>query len=199
METKVINDLCHVEESILAAAKAATSNLENIDAQEFGEVTDCIKDLAEAKKLCWEAKYYHSVCDAMEKADHEREPDLYGYNPNRYASGRYAPKGRGERYGYDRPDYYDDYMRDGQMNENDGHMRMGYNPSKYGTNYDRYRDARRHYTETNKHEDLQKMNMSAKDHLDSVSDSLREMWNDANQTTRDQIKRTLAQLTNELN
>lgn len=80
-------DMKEIKHDLIDAAKAEwAKGIENVNTEELGEVVDMIKDLAEA---C----YYCSVTDAMD----EYEP--MGYDRWRYASGRFAPKGRGT-YGY---------------------------------------------------------------------------------------------------
>lgn len=120
IESKM-TDLCEVEDRLIETLKCEFGKgAQCVDTDEAGKVVDMIKDLAEAKKDCYKALYYESVVAAM----HESE-DVYGYNPNRYSSGRYAPAGRGRR-GYevmpyiDRP--YD--MGDTDLSEI---LRMGYN------------------------------------------------------------------------
>lgn len=44
------------------------SDSERIDMQTVGMLADMVKDLAEAEEKCWEAEYYHSIVDAMEKS-----------------------------------------------------------------------------------------------------------------------------------
>lgn len=83
-----------------------------------GSMVDMVKDLAEAEKSCWEAEYYRSVAEAM-----EREGGSSGYMgsgsggsggsgggrsgwQNQYGSGR----NRGGRRGYDGMSYYHDPM-----------------------------------------------------------------------------------------
>lgn len=48
-------------------------DIQNVDAKELGEIADIVKDMAETKKLCMEAKYYEAVTDAMEEADPEEK------------------------------------------------------------------------------------------------------------------------------
>ena len=75
--------------------------VDDLDTKDCGEVVDMIKDLAEAEKACMEACYYETIVKAMEKADEDGEEDeKMGYNARHYASGRFAPKGRGTRMGY---------------------------------------------------------------------------------------------------
>lgn len=91
--------------------------IERID----GDMVDMVKDLAEAEKSCWEAEYYRSVAEAMERGTGYGAQmgygGMYGYSGNNYASGnnggsqsvsdgsgyrdsmgRYARRGYGESY-----------------------------------------------------------------------------------------------------
>lgn len=79
--------LKEMKERLVDAAKMELDKgIDNVNTEELGEVVDMIKDLSEA---C----YYCSIVEAME------ESESYGYDRWRYASGRFAPKGRGT-YGY---------------------------------------------------------------------------------------------------
>lgn len=109
---KELNELKHT--LIEAAKMEAAKGIENINTEEMGEVVDMIKDLASAEKDCMEACYYETVTDAMSGED-----ERAGYDRWRYASGRFAPKGRGTRTGY---------TPDRMMPQNNG--RMGYHDAK---------------------------------------------------------------------
>ena len=142
--------------------------IENVDTSEMGEVVDMIKDLAEAE--------YHSIISkAMKKADEEEEEydkellrslkTEYGeesgrryYDHYRYANGRFAPKGRGTRRGYEEPPYYHmpvnyndmEYMRDmdkgmGRMYYTEPVVSDNNSSHTIESGYDR---AKRNYTET---------------------------------------------------
>lgn len=130
--------------------------IENVDTSEMGEVVDMIKDLAEAE--------YHSIISkAMKKADEEEEEydkELlrslkaeYGeesgrryYDQYRYANGRFAPKGRGTRRGYEEPPYYHMYPERDMDRE---YGRMYYTePTATHTSESGYDRAKRMYTET---------------------------------------------------
>lgn len=114
----------HIHETIEKLSKyacdEACKSVEEIDTKELGEVTDMVKDLAEAE-------YYARISKAMEEAEKEEEEEAkrimremkeqYGeeegerrfYDNYRYANGRFAPKGRGSyvgRRGYEEPPYY---------------------------------------------------------------------------------------------
>lgn len=127
--TEKIKDLKETKEKLVDALKGKVAmGIEELDAQEVGEVTDMIKDLAEAEKECWEAAYYKSIVEAMEKA--EDGEGRMGYDDWRYASGRFAPTGRGTRSGYMPPYYGDDVMgytdTDGRTADGRMSARMGY-------------------------------------------------------------------------
>ena len=51
--------LCSTFDTLVECFKAevSTKGIEKLDTKEAGEVADIIKDLAEAKKSCWEACY----------------------------------------------------------------------------------------------------------------------------------------------
>lgn len=89
-------EICALKKDLIKilGAELHTKGVDDLDAKDCGAVTDMIKDLAEAEKNCMEACYYQSIVKAMTDAEDEEKD---GYNRNRYANGRYAPKGRGSR------------------------------------------------------------------------------------------------------
>lgn len=97
-------EVCEFRKHIFDKVKAwHNSCADNIDASEFGDMIDVVKDLADTEKLCWEAAYFRSVVEAMANNDDENEDaDMrYGYNHNHYrSSGRFASKGHGTYMGY---------------------------------------------------------------------------------------------------
>ncbi len=86
-----MKELEHLEEKLLCAAKEECCD--SGDIQKAGLIVDMVKDIASVKKDCAEACYYSQIVEAMEEAKEEEK--RYGYNPNRYADGRYAPAGHG--------------------------------------------------------------------------------------------------------
>lgn len=188
LKDKFMRELC----------SAADKGLETLDAAEAGEVADIIKDLAEAKKLCLEAEYYETVIEAMNDGESPR----YGYNPNRYSSGRYAPKGRGSmNMGYDRPymdqkPYIRAFMDDPKFDEN---MRMGYTDNeRYGQAYKMYDESRRHYTDTKSKDDKTKMDRHAMEHVNDTITSIRDIWNTSDVDLKKNMKESLLKLVNEM-
>ena len=127
------------------ACEETSKSVECINTCELGAVTDMIKDLAEAE-------YHAYIAKAMKEADEEDEAEEkymlkslkeeYGedegkryYDMWRYKSGRFAPKGRGTRRGYDEPPYY--HMTPDMYREHD---------PEYWRDMDR-KDGKMYYTE----------------------------------------------------
>lgn len=201
----------------------------NMDTKEAGEVVDMIKDLAEAEKYCMEACYYESIVKAMHEAGEDDEDGRMGYNARHYASGRFAPKGRGTRMGYMpmndmRDPYLYDYNGEPMIHEGDLRpMKFGYQPSgagnrsqsgsrmghddrdwdmdddpEYSREYNEYKRAKRHYTETKSAVDKQKMDEHATKHMNQAMDSFRELWKDADPVMRKRMKTDLTALVGEM-
>ena len=125
-----------------------------------GQNLDDLKDFTEIAKniACFDKDY--RIVETMEKSEdnedimrmleqYEDYPDRRYYDEYRYANGRFAPKGRGTRRGYEEPPYYHMYP-DRDMDREYG--RMYYTEPTTGSNmrmtessYDR---AKRNYTET---------------------------------------------------
>jgi hypothetical protein len=64
--------LKHIKESLIACAESQLNHLEDVDAEELGEVIDMIKDIEEAV-------YYCTITKAMEEYD--ENPKGYYYPP----------------------------------------------------------------------------------------------------------------------
>lgn len=200
----------------------------NMDTKEAGEVVDMIKDLAEAEKYCMEACYYETIVKAMHEAGEDDEDGRMGYNSRHYANGRFAPKGRGSRMGYMpdmmmQYPYIYGYVNDPDFDDEMRHRKMGYQPSGAGNRsqsgskmgyedrtwdpdddpahsreYNEYKRAKRHYTESKSPADKQQMDEHAMKHLNQSIDSFREMWKDADPNMRKRIKADLTNLIGEM-
>lgn len=77
--------------------------VDRADTKEIGELTDAIKDLAEAEKACWEAEYYMNVSHAMGSSGYMPETPNYDRQGYRDSRGRYAT-----RPGYNPMGYHGD-------------------------------------------------------------------------------------------
>lgn len=133
---------CMIEKIAECAVCEVEKGTECLNTKEMGEVADILKDLCEAE-------YYAHIAKAMGKAEEEEQEEEkflmrklkeeYGeeegerryYDRWRYKSGRFAPKGKGSRRGYEEPPYYHmtpemyrehgpEYWRD--LDRNEGRM-----------------------------------------------------------------------------
>ena len=134
-------DIKRMHEMIEKLSEAAEcefgKGIENVDTCEMDKVVDMMKDLSEAM-------YYRTLTKAMQESDTEEIMEMfdkYGddgkryYDMWRYKSGRFAPKGRGTRRGYEEPPYY--HMTPDQYKEHD---------PEYWRDLDR-KDGKMYYTE----------------------------------------------------
>ena len=198
-------DIKRMHEMIEKLSEAAecefSKGIENVDTCEMDKVVDMMKDLSEAM-------YYRTLTKAMQESDTEEIMEMfdkYGddgkryYDMWRYKSGRFAPKGRGTRRGYEEPPYYHmnpdmyrehepEYWRD--MDRKDGKMYY----TEPITMESRYDKAKRMYTETKtKHnsgsvEDKQLTLKEGEKMLNVIIDELMEMVSDATPEMKNMIK-----------
>ena len=212
----------------LMSAELHSKGVNDLDAEDCGKVTDMIKDLAEAKKYCMEACYYESIVHAMEMSEKDEadEDDRMGYNNRRYASGRYAPKGRGRMMGYIPPmnrdaEYIDGYLHDpnfrGDMsygysangntsmlqNQNGDNNRMGYvDPDMADdTNtmsYKEYKRAKRQYHESQSTMDKKSMDEKGMHAFNRSIDAMREIWKETDPALRQNMKAALTAFVGEM-
>lgn len=149
----------------------------DICTEELGEVIDMIKDLADAKKNCRMEHYYHLVSEVMEP-----ENQRMGYTPTPSHIKPWRMMEDFERSEY--PEY-SEYAKPPKHPE-----------SRRGVTYDRYHDARRHYTSTMKPQDKQEMDAQATEYLKETLEAMEDIWDAADPTLRQDMK---AKLTNFVN
>lgn len=107
MDIKMMHEM--IEKLTECAKYELDKGVEAVDTKEMGEVTDIIKDLAEAM-------YYRTLTEAMKESEYGEEYDEYGPmddgrrgyrgQPRSKTSGRYMKRGDGRRMGYDEPPYW---------------------------------------------------------------------------------------------
>ena len=187
--------------------------IENIDPCEMGQVTDIIKDIAEAM-------YYRTLMKAMEESSADETMEMFErfgdsrrfYDNYRYANGRFAPKGRGTRRGYDEPPYfhmtpemYRGMEHDRDIDRNYG--RMYYTePTESGMNMTEsgYDKAKRHYTETkemhkaNTAEDKEHKMKSLENYMKELSGDITELLTDMTAEERTMLKSKLSTLVSKM-
>lgn len=185
---------------------------EHIDACEFGEVTDMIKDLTEAeyravivksmKKADEEEEEYNKELLRTLKAEYGEEGGRRYYDEYRYkTTGRYAPKGKGSyvgRRGYEEPPYYHVYPERDMDRE---YGRMYYTePTTTHTAESGYDRAKRMYTETkemhkgNTAEDKEHKMKSLDSYMKELSMDITSMIGDMSQEERNLLRTKLSTL-----
>lgn len=196
---------CMIEKLAECAEKQFDNGIESVDTAEMGQVTDMLKDLAEAM-------YYRTLTKAMDDSDPEEIMEMferYGdggrryYDHYRYADGRFAPKGRGTyRRGYDEPPYYhmtpemyrsmenyrDMDRRDGRMYYTEPSMNSGVHTES------RYDMAKRNYTESkelhrgNTPEDKEHKMKELEKYLREIGSDIAELISDASTEEKNLLK-----------
>lgn len=196
---------CMIEKLAECAEKQFNNGIESVDTAEMGQVTDMLKDLAEAM-------YYRTLTKAMDDSDPEEIMEMferYGdggrryYDHYRYADGRFAPKGRGTyRRGYEEPPYYhmtpemyrsmenyrDMDRRDGRMYYTEPSMNSGVHTES------RYDMAKRNYTESkelhrgNTPEDKEHKMKELEKYLREIGSDIAELISDASTEEKNLLK-----------
>lgn len=87
-----VERLKHIKETLLCAIEGQMYNLNEVDAEELGEVVDMVKDIEEAL-------YYCAVVEAMEEGSEKKHGDngemMMYYTPMYYGNGQMYYSGRG--------------------------------------------------------------------------------------------------------
>lgn len=186
-----LKDLNELKHKLVEAVKMELAGgVEGVDTQEMGEVIDMIKDLASAEKDCMEACYYELVCEAMDGGESER----MGYDRWRYASGRFAPKGRGSVRGYLPPYMNDSALRAEPMGYDGRTTRMDGDRMRTGSATSDYR-GRSGYT----HEDMtMEDGMTSREKIDKAIGIMGDIWSDASMEDRKTMKTLLRDLLSQM-
>ena len=112
-----IEKLKSIQECLASAAEAQVYDLENVDAQELGEVIDIIKDIEETI-------YYCTVTKAMKEGVEEyREPEVMYYGGYRRERPSWREKDMGDWS--DERRYYDGKGSQHTSSNSSGHMNGG--------------------------------------------------------------------------
>ena len=208
-------DIKRMHEMIEKLSEAAecefSKGIENVDTCEMDKVVDMMKDLSEAM-------YCRTLTKAMQESDTEEIMEMfdkYGddgkryYDMWRYKSGRFAPKGRGTRRGYDEPPYYHmtpdqykehdpDYWRD--VERKDGKMYF----TEPVTMESRYEKAKRGYKEakhahaSNTAEDKQAKMKDLEAYLKELSEDVTQLLSDATPEERAMVRGKMQVLTQKI-
>ena len=200
------------------------ANVDGIGIENFeGQNLDDLKDWTEIAKniVCFDKDY--NIVEAMKKSEdnedimrmleqYEDYPDRRFYDHYRYASGRFAPKGKGSympRRGYDEPPYYHmnpdmykehtpEYYRD--MDRESGRLYF----SEPITMESRYDKAKRGYEEskmthkenTPEHKQAKMKNLES--YLKELSEDVTQLLSDATPEERAMVRGKMQVLTQKI-
>ena len=208
-------DIKRMHEMIEKLSEAAecefSKGIENVDTCEMDKVVDMMKDLSEAM-------YYRTLTKAMQESDTEEIMDMFNkygddgkryYDMWRYKSGRFAPKGRGTRRGYEEPPYY--HMTPDQYKEHDPEYWRAVD-RKDGKMYftepvtmeSRYEKAKRGYKEakhthaSNTAEDKQAKMKDLESYLKELSEDVTQLLSDATPEERAMVRGKMQVLTQKI-
>lgn len=197
------DDICELKHKILSyVGREVSEGMESDPAKVhvLGEYVDMIKDLAEAEKYCQESCYYESIIDAMDEYD---EIDRMGYR-KRNSRGRFVSSNSnyGNNAGYN-PDVYSRMMMDKMIDDKMMNSKNDYDMEddtehRYGRSFDKYRKAKRHYTQTHSETDKEKMKEHAREHMNDTLSTLREIWENADPELRVKMKSDVTGLMNSM-
>ena len=195
---------CMIEKLAECAEKQFDNGIESVDTAEMGQVTDMLKDLAEAM-------YYRTLTKAMDDSDPEEIMEMferYGdggrryYDHYRYADGRFAPKGHGTyRKGYEETPYWhmtpEDYhsweSKPEAERRRDLDRMQGRMFFSEPVNEGKYEHARRNYTETKNTKNEEESNMRGLEMLLNVVDEdIKEFMPSMSQAERAMTKSKLS-------
>lgn len=195
-----------IEKLTKCAEMELEKGVENINAEEMGEVTDMIKDLAEAE-------YYSKISKAMDEAEYGEDYDYRGaYDEHerkgyrgqmRDSKGRYMSRRKGYMpmmYDYD----WDNMQMDRDMDREHGKMYytepMTMRNNNQTHSESRYDRARRGYEETksmhkdNSPESKQMKMKSLEDYMKSLAEDVTDMVNDMSPEEKSLMKQKMSVL-----
>lgn len=208
MDIKRMHDM--IEKLSETAKCEFDKGIENVDACEMGQVTDMLKDLAEAM-------YYRTLTKAMDEAEDDEIMEMfdrYGdgrrfYDHYRYSDGRFAPKGRGSyRRGYEgpywrmTPEMYKDMQEYRDMDRNTG--RMYYTEPSMTMSESNYDRAKRGYIETkelhraNTTQDKEAKMRGLEDYFKEISSDITGLLSDMTPEERTMLKSKISALATKL-
>lgn len=209
MHVKRIHDM--IEKLTKCAEMEFEKGVENINAEEMGEVTDMIKDLAEAE-------YYAKISKAMDEAEYGENYDYMGaYDEHSRKGYRGQPRDSKGRYmsrrGYegrmmpemdwddmeyqrdiDRNSHNRMYYTDGSMSGSSSNMSnggsRGYSESRYDRSRRGYEEAKATHKDNSPESKQMKMK-SLEDYMKSLAEDVTEMVNDMSQEEKSLMKQKM--------
>lgn len=185
-----MDQLKTMKEQLICLVQGQLGHLDNVDAKEFGEVIDCIKDLSEAS-------YYCAITEAMEESK-EKENDTRYYTMPRYDYNR----GRM---------YYDGNSNGGSYNQSSDSMsgrRMYTEPREYeympemmmhDPREGRAKQSRRMYMESKEmHKDTATQMRELEKYIQDLGEDITEMIQNASPQEKQVLQQKIATLSTKI-
>ena len=198
-----IEKLKSIQECLASAAEAQVYDLENVDAQELGEVIDIIKDIEETI-------YYCTVTKAMKEGVEEyREPEAMYYGGYRREHPSWREKGMGDWY--DERRYYDGKGTQHTSSNSSGHMSDGtgnsnsyYTEREYPHAFEDEREgksyrSRRMYIESKESKQYKSVQMrELEKYTQELTQDILDMIQDATSDERQYLSKKMVALANKI-
>lgn len=195
-----IEDICEMKKQLISFVQSQIGQgLSQVDTGELGEAIDMIKDLTEAEKNFYEGCYYKSVVEAMEDYD---ENSRMGYTPMKARIPRPNDM-NSNRWNSNNRDW--DWENDNDISRNTRRMNRDMDDEEdkdereYGRTFNKFRKARRYYTQTHSEKDRKEMEEHANEHLHKTMMTLQEIWDAADPELRARMKNDLIKFANVMN
>lgn len=196
--------LKHMKETLMTAVESQLGNLNEVNAEELGEVVDMVKDLSEAI-------YYCTITKEMEECKEEKEhmdkykkyfKDSYPYPPVMYGEGQYE---NGRRMYYTDDSSYNTSIKG---NNARGGGSRGYHDGEYYPYPSEIRDfregkspiTRRNYMESKElHKSKEKQMQELEKYMKELTDDVLEMISDASPEEKSILSQKLNMLAERIN
>ena len=186
----------HIKEMLLCAVESQIANLEEVDANELGEVVDMIKDLEEAE-------YYCAVVKAMEEAEEYEDKNMM------YYGGRRMPEGpmtdwRDERRYYDGMSRHGSPSHSGNSGGHTGNGTSYYSEKEFPHAFDDPREgrsyrARRMYMESKEtHQDKTQQMKELEKYAQELTQDIIDMIEDASPEEKQYMGKKITALANKI-
>jgi hypothetical protein len=189
--------LKHMKEMLLCAAEAQLSHLDEVDAEELGEVVDMIKDLEEAE-------YYCAVVKAMEESEKYEHEDMMYYGGREGNHSKWKEKDmttwRDDRRYYDGRGGHNTSSNPGHMSGESGNGNSYYTEREFPHAFEDPREgksyrSRRMYIESKEmHQDKSSQMKELEKYMQELASDIVEMVEDASTEERQYLSKKISAL-----
>ena len=193
-----IEKLKSIQECLASAAEAQVYDLENVDAQELGEVIDIIKDIEETI-------YYCTITKAMKEGSENQEPEVMYYGGYRKEHPSWREKEMEEwpderRYYNGKGSSQTSSTSSGHMNSGTGNGNSYYTEKEYPHAFEDPREgksyrSRRMYMESKESKQDKTVQMrELEKYMQELAQDITEMIEDASAEERQYLSKKISSL-----